>query len=515
MADSNKNVNGDPGEELMQKIVSLCKRRGFVFQSSDIYGGLKSAYDYGPLGVELKRNLADQWWRNMVHERENVVGLDGSIIMQSQVWRSSGHLASFTDPLVDCKVCKGLFRADKAPKAVLGDATEIVAPDKGVAKLWYETIKNQYCPEIERKGKTLTGAKAGECGYRCPFCGSPFLSDERAFNMVFRSFMGAVDPMAEVVDTVLSNKDLSRESMLSKVDDILKPSSVYLRPETAQAIFCQFLNVQGSLSLKLPFGIAQIGKSFRNEITVEHFIFRCCEFEQMEMEFFCDSEEDMKWLDYWKDERMNWWKSLANNPSNFKFRKHDPDELAHYSKECYDIEYQYPWGWDELEGIAHRGCYDLMAHSKGLVSEKQANSPKFKPKLAYIDPEKEDPETGKKGHRFIPTVIEPSGGLTRGLLVYLIDAYTEDMVPNAKGEMEKRVVMKFHPRLAPIKVAVFPLVKKEGMPEKAREIVQEFWKHGINSKYDEQHAIGRRYRRHDEIGTPYAITDEGWNCHNT
>lgn len=496
-------------ESLMQKVVSLCKRRGFVFQSSEIYGGLKSAYDYGPLGVELKRNLMDEWWRNMVHQRENVVGLDGSIIMHSQVWRSSGHLASFTDPLVDCKVCKERFRADKAPKASQGDDVTITAPDKGMAKQWEPLVREQFCAEIERRGKTLVGAKAGACGYVCPVCSSPFLSDERAFNMMFRSFMGAVDPMSEVVETVLKNRDKPRDEILSEIETALEPVSVYLRPETAQAIFVQYQNVQQTMAMKLPFGIAQVGKSFRNEITVEHFIFRSCEFEQLELEFFCEPEEDMKWLDYWKDERVNWWKGYANDPSKFRLRRHDADELAHYSKDCYDIEYDYPWGWDELEGIAHRGNYDLMAHSKGMVGEKKASKPNFQPKLNYLDPEREDPETGKKGYRFVPTVIEPSGGLTRGLLVYLIDAFTEDEVPNAKGEMEKRTVMKLHPRLAPIKVAVLPLVKKEGMPDKARAIVQEFWRHGINSRYDEQHAIGRRYRRHDEIGTPYALTVDG------
>ncbi|MHC4944710.1 MAG: glycine--tRNA ligase [Planctomycetota bacterium] len=497
------------GEKLMQKITSLCKRRGFVFPSSEIYGGLKSAYDYGPLGVELKRNIMDEWWRNIVHERENVVGLDGSIIMHSQVWRSSGHLASFTDPLVDCKICKERFRADRAPRAETGTEAVITAPDKGLAKQWVEMVQKQFCPEIERKGKTLLGARAGDCGYVCPVCGSPFLSDERAFNMMFRSFLGAVDPMAEVVDALMKHKDKSMEELLALVEKTLEPVSVYLRPETAQAIFCQFQNVQQSLSMKIPFGIAQVGKSFRNEITVEHFIFRSCEFEQLELEFFCEPEEDMKWFDYWKEERMAWWRRYANDPERFRFRKHEADELAHYSKECYDIEYEFPWGWDELEGIAHRGDYDLIAHSKGMVGEKKAASPKFQPKLNYLDPEMEDPETGKKGYRYVPTVIEPSGGLTRGFLVYLVDAFTEDEVPNAQGELEPRTVLKLHPRLAPIKAAVLPLVKKEGMPERAREIVQEFRKHGINSRYDEQHAIGRRYRRHDEIGTPYALTVDG------
>jgi glycyl-tRNA synthetase len=509
MANERKKTVRDPAEEQMQKVVSLCKRRGFIFQSSDIYGGLKSAYDYGPLGAELKRNLAEEWWRSTVHEREDVVGLDGAIMMHPKVWQSSGHLASFTDPLVDCKVCKERFRADKAPRAAEGAQAPITAPDKGIAKLWEEELKKSLCPEIVRKGKVLEGAVAGNCGYVCPVCGAPYLSDERAFNMMFRTFMGAVDPLAEVVDKVLENKDLPLETIRARVEEALEPVNLYLRPETAQAIFAQFTNIQQSLSLKIPFGIAQIGKSFRNEITVEHFIFRSCEFEQMELEYFCDPAEDFKWLNFWKDERMAWWQRFANDPSRFRFREHHRNELAHYCKACFDIEYAYPWGWDELEGIAHRGNFDLMAHSRGMVSEKEASSPGFKPRLVYFDPEREDPETGKKGYRYVPTVIEPSGGLTRGLLVYLLDAYTEDEVQSAKGRPESRTVMRFHPRLAPIKAAVLPLVKKEGMPEKAREIVKEFWSHGINSRYDEQHAIGRRYRRHDEIGTPFALTVDG------
>lgn len=508
------NPNKEPagtaeGDTLMQKIVSLCKRRGFVFPSSEIYGGLKSAYDYGPLGVELKRNIAEAWWRSMVHQRENVVGMDGSVIMHPHVWRSSGHLACFTDPLVDCLVCKERFRGDRAPRVDPGEAVEILAPDKGVAKEWERFVRERFEPSIRREGKKLLGAQAGDRGYVCPVCGSPFLSEERAFNMMFRTFLGAVDPLGLVVDAVLELRDRPREEIRARVEEVLDPSTVYLRPETAQAMFVQFLNIQQTMSLKLPFGIAQVGKAFRNEITVEHFIFRSCEFEQLELEFFCDPSEETRWLDYWKEERIAWWRGLANDASRFRLRRHAPEELAHYSKECYDIEYRYPWGWDELEGVAHRGSYDLLAHSRGMVSEKEAAQPEFRPRLAYFDPERVDPETGKKGYRFLPSVIEPSGGLTRGLLVFLLDAYTEDEVPNAKGEPEPRTVLRLHPSLAPIKAAVLPLVKRDGMPERAREIVQEFLAHGINSRYDEQHAIGRRYRRHDEIGTPYAITVDG------
>ena len=263
-------------------------------------------------------------------------------------------------------------------------------------------------------------------------------------------------------------------------------------------MFVQFQNCQQSMSMKIPFGIAQMGKSFRNEVTVEHFIFRSCEFEQMEMEFFVEPGTQKKWLDYWRDIRMDWWKSLANDPDKFRYRTHEKDELAHYADACYDIEYEYPWGFDELEGIASRTDYDLKKHAKHSGT-----------KLSYFDQQKEDPETGKNGWRYTPFVIEPAAGATRGLLVYLLDAYHEETVPDAEGNESSRVVMKLHPKLAPIKAAVFPLVKKEGLPEIARDIVSDFFKAGINARYDEQHSIGKRYRRHDEAGTPYCLTIDG------
>ena len=476
----------------MQKIVSLCKRRGFVFQSSEIYGGLKSAYDYGPLGVELKRNIMTAWWRDMVHRREDVVGIDASIIMHPRVWEASGHLAGFSDPLVDCHICKERFRADKAPTANEGDPLTLEYADKARAQTALELIKERFGVELTRDGKTLKGAVAGKRGYVCPNCASPWLSDERQFNLMFRSSIGPVDPLGAVAAAVERGDfaGLGGRELRAKIEEITKESAVYLRPETAQAMFVQFLNVQQSMSMKVPFGIAQMGKSFRNEITVEHFIFRSCEFEQMEMEFFCEPGTDDEWMTYWSEARIAWWKKFSNDPSKFRLRAHEKSELAHYAKGCFDVEYLYPWGWGELEGIANRTDYDLKKHAEYSGA-----------KISYFDPEAQK--------RFVPYVIEPAAGATRGLLVYLVDAYCEENVPGAKGEDATRVVLKLHPQLAPIKVAVMPLVKKGGMPEKAREVVEQFFRRGISARYDEQHAIGKRYRRHDEIGTPWCLTIDG------
>ena len=462
----------------MQKIVSLAKRRGFIFQSSEIYGGLKSAYDYGPLGTELKRNLMQAWWKAMVYSREDVVGLDASIMMHPNVWRASGHLAGFSDPLVDCLNCKERFRADKAPT---------FAP--GTQVTWQEGGK--------KGGATRKGA-VGERGYVCPVCSATTLSDERQFNLMFRTSLGPVDPTGELVSHLQQNPGLTGPALKEAIETIMARNAVYLRPETAQAMFVQFLNVQQSMGMKVPFGIAQMGKSFRNEITTEHYIFRSCEFEQMEMEFFVQPGSQQKWLEYWREERMAFWKTYANNKEGFRARPHAPDELAHYADACYDIEYAYPWGWGELEGIASRTDYDLRKH------EEHAGV-----KLSYFDVQATCPETGKTGWRYTPYVIEPAAGATRGVLVYLLDAYHEEQVPDAKGEDATRVVMRFHPHLAPIKVAILPLVKKNGMPELARAIAKRFFQAGINARYDEQHAIGKRYRRHDEIGTPVCLTVDG------
>ena len=475
--DSREDAKDSGKLDLMSKIVSLCKRRGFIFQSSEIYGGLKSCYDYGPLGVELKRNIAAEWWRSMVYRREDVVGIDASIMMHPKVWETSGHLSGFSDPLVDCLNCKERFRADKAPKAAPG------APIK-----WRKGGK--------ASGEEISGT-AGACGYVCPVCGASTLSGERQFNLMFRTSMGPVDPLSDFAREI-HGKTLSVEEIRGKLEEAVRSSAVYLRPETAQAMFVQFLNVQQTTSMKVPFGIAQIGKSFRNEIVTEHFVFRSCEFEQMEMEYFIEPGTQEEWLKYWREARIAWYRKLANSPEKFKLRQHDEDELAHYSDDCWDIEYDYPWGWGELEGIASRTDYDLTKHSQASGA-----------KLSYFDQQKNDPVTGKPGWRYTPYVIEPAAGLTRAVLCFLLDAYAEERGQDHEGNEKIRVLLKLNPRLAPFKAAVLPLVKKDGHPEKAREIVAQFRKAGINVSYDEQQSIGKRYAKHDEIGTPYCLTIDG------
>jgi glycyl-tRNA synthetase len=531
--------------DVMKKLVALCKNRGFVFQSSEIYGGLKSAYDYGPLGAELKRNLMGEWWRDMVTTRENVVGIDASIIMHPNVWRASGHAAGFADPLVDCKVSKERFRADKAPRPAPGDALPITCADKGVAKDWAERIAKDYEVELDRDGNVLHGLKAISTtefgffpkgatapsktwafrGYVGPTFGCPFLTEEKQFNLMFRTSLGPVDQMGDIalaIGELTAAPDLAAavrarygkacdEGVLAKalaendrariiravMEHLSQASLAYLRPETAQAMFVQFKNVLDSSGMKPPFGIAQMGKSFRNEVTVEHFIFRSCEFEQMEMEFFCEPGTQKEWMAFWKEARMSWWTRFANYPGDFKFRQHAKDEMAFYADDCYDVEYKYPWGWGELEGIASRTDYDLSQHEKhsGVT-------------LQYVDQEKAGPD-GKKPWKYKPFVIEPAAGATRAVLCFLLDAYHEEERTTATGEKEVRTVLKLHPRLAPIKCAVLPLVKKDGMPEKAREIIAALLKAGVNAKYDEKASIGKRYAKHDEIGTPWCITVDG------
>ncbi|MFW5751328.1 MAG: glycine--tRNA ligase [Planctomycetota bacterium] len=532
-------------DDVMKKLVALCKRRGFVFQSSEIYGGLKSAYDYGPLGAELKRNLQSEWWRNMVHTRENVVGIDASIIMHPDVWRASGHAAGFADPLVDCLVSKERFRADKAPRPAVGDDLVLSAMDKGQAKTYQAIIADRYGLTLERDGRDLKGlyvrdANTVGCrhdpafthpfrGYVSPCVGSPFLSEERQFNLMFRTALGAVDPMqdvAEVVGHLTAAPDLATavrerfaktmrrdESPLARavadgdrgcilravIEELIGGHMCYLRPETAQAMFVQFRNVMDTQGLKPPFGIAQMGKSFRNEVTVEHFIFRSCEFEQMEMEFFCEPGTQSEWLDYWKGERIDWWRSLANYPEDFAFRRHEPDELAHYADDCYDVEFRYPWGWDELEGIASRTDHDLHQHEQHSGQ-----------KLRYTDTDKADPETGATPWTYRPFVIEPAAGATRGVLCYLLDAYHEEERRDAKGKPVTRTVLKLHPRLAPIKCAVLPLVaNKDEFVDHARKVIDQLLAAGVPARFDRKGAIGKRYAKHDEIGTPYCITVDG------
>ncbi len=458
----------------MAEVVSLCKRRGFVFQNSEIYGGLKSCYDYGPLGVELKRNIADQWWDSVVTQRSDVVGMEGSIFMHPQVWRTSGHVGGFNDPLVDCHNCKERFRPDKVELREVG--SEVI-----------------YVKGGKKKGQKLKGV-VGPDGYVCPVCQSPDLSEERQFNLMFNTQYGPIDPTAKLMND-LAGKAWSKEELAEKFKQALDPGTVYLRPETAQAIFVQYLNVQQTTSMKPPFGIAQMGKSFRNEIVTEHFIFRSCEFEQMEMEFFVPPGEQAKWLDYWKDQRIKWYRDLANYDDAFRLRSHDESELAHYADACYDIEYDFPWGWDELEGVASRTNYDLAKHAEAS-----------KVKLSYFDQQAQDPETGKTGWRYIPYVIEPAAGLTRAVLVYLCDALHEDETTDANGNARTRQVLKLHPKLAPYKASFMPLLRKPEQKEFAQKLADQFRKKGISVTYDEVGSIGKRYARHDEIGTPFACT---------
>lgn len=460
--------------DLLKKIVSLSKRRGFIFQSSEIYGGLKSAYDFGPLGVELKRNIAQEWWRTMVLEREDIVGLDASIMMDPTVWKASGHLAGFSDPLVDCYNCKERFRPDKVDPSEPGSEVTYVKGGKD-------------------KGEKLTDL-VGDCGYVCPKCSSPELSDVRQFNLMFRTSIGPVDPLNSFLDDI-QEKKLSKQELRAKLEEAIHGSAIYLRPETAQAIFVQFLNVQQTMSMKVPFGIAQQGKSFRNEITTERFVFRTCEFEQMEMEFFIEPNTADEWMDYWTAARMQWWTKFANNKDAFRLRPHEADELAHYATGCFDVEYRYPWGWDELEGIASRTNYDLTKHQEYSGT-----------KMSYFDQNKTDPETGKSGWRYLPWVIEPAAGLTRGVLAFLLDAYAEETGTDASGNEKTRVLLKLNPRLAPYKAAILPLVRKDGLPDVGREIAREFFSEGLSVRYDEVQSIGKRYARHDEVGTPYCIT---------
>ena len=403
---------------VMDKLVSLAKRRGFVFQSSEIYGGLGSVWDYGPLGVELKKNLKERWWRSMVHERDDIEGLDAAILMHPKVWEASGHVAGFTDPLVDCKICKNRFRADD------------------------ERIKGE----------------PGTPTVQCPVCGNRgTLTEPRLFNLMFKTFMGPVEEQA---------------------------AQIYLRPETAQGIFVNYLNVQQSSRQKIPFGIAQIGKAFRNEITPGNFIFRTREFEQMEMQFFVKPGEDEKWFEYWKQRRMEWLQTLGLRPEKLRFHQHGPGELAHYAKNAFDIEYEFPFGWKEFEGIHNRTDFDLSRHQE--FSGK---------KLEYLDAASKE--------KFVPYVVETSIGADRLTLVVLVDAYTEDQV-----EGEPRVVLRLHPSIAPIKAGVFPLVNKDGMQEVASRIHDDL-RRRMPVFYDDKGAIGRRYRRQDEAGTPFGITIDG------
>jgi glycyl-tRNA synthetase len=398
----------------MDKIVSLSKRRGFVFPSSEIYGGLGSSYDYGHYGVLLKNNVKNQWWRAMLQERDDIVALDSAIIQHPRTWEASGHLAGFTDPLVDCRTCKLRFREDHLDQSACG-----------------------------RKPSKHPG-ETPECD----------LTEARDFNLMFQTTVGPVQE---------------------------EGSTVYLRPETAQGIFLNFKNYLQFSRKKPPFGIAQIGKSFRNEITTGNFIFRTREFEQMEMEFFVPPDDATRWHQHWLAERMKWWTDLGLRPDHLRLRPHEADELSHYSTATSDVEYLFPIGWSELEGIADRGDFDLTQHAKFSGQ-----------KLEYVDT--------ATGDRYVPHVIEPAAGADRAMLAFIVDAYDEDEI-----EGERRTVLRLHPILAPVKVAVLPLVRKDGQPELATEVYRDL-RERVQAEYDEGGAIGRRYRRQDEIGTPWAVT---------
>jgi len=397
--------DGEPPSDLMERVVNLCKRRGFIFPSAEIYGGFRSTYDYGPLGVNMLRNVKQAWWRSMVQMRNDVVGIDAAILSPPQIWEASGHIATFTDPLVDCRNCHERWRADK-----------------------------------------IEGT--------CPNCGSSDLTEPRAFHLMFKTHAGPVEEDSAVA---------------------------YLRPETAQGMFVNFLNVLQTTRKKPPFGIAQVGKSFRNEITPQNFVFRTREFEQMEMEFFVPPEEGQKWFDYWLDERMHWYLDLGIPADRLRLRHHDPDELSHYSKGTADVEFLFPWGWDELEGVANRGDFDLTAHSNASGE-----------RLEYFDQ--------ATGERYVPHVIEPAAGATRTMMAFLLAAYDEDEVSG-----ERRTVLRLDPRLAPYQVAVLPLSKNDTLEPLSREVLS-LLQPLCMCDYDLTQSIGRRYRRQDEVGTPWCVT---------
>jgi glycyl-tRNA synthetase len=483
--------------ELMEKLVSLCKRRGFIFPSSEIYGGLNGAWDYGPLGVELKRNIKTAWWQDMLSRHDEtlapegapgayaMVGLDSSILMNPKVWEASGHVGGFNDPMVDCRETKNRYRADQlvvfelewlseeqtrervgdilfASPGEIGKTSEsaLMEPHRKRIKAlrksrpggeWILTAVPSALEDPELRARTLApGASAPGT-----------LTAPRSFNLMFKTYVGALEDNSSVA---------------------------YLRPETAQGIFVNFKNVCDTARVKLPFGIGQIGKAFRNEINPRNFTFRSREFEQMEIEFFCRPDQAAMWYAYWRDHRFGWYRSLGIGTEKLALREHEPSELAHYAVGCADVEYAFPFGRSELEGIANRTDFDLRQHMDASGKD-----------LRYFD----DQETDADKRRYVPHVIEPSAGADRAALAFLCEAYAEDEV-----EGEPRTVLRLHPRLAPIKAAVFPLVKKDGMPEQALQIYRAL-RHRFNAFYDERGAIGRRYRRQDEAGTPFCVTVDG------
>lgn len=417
-------------------VVSLCKRRGFVYPCGEIYGGTRSAWDYGPLGVALKENIKRQWWRSMVQTRDDVVALDSSIILPRQTWVASGHVGEFSDPLTECQSCHKRFRADH--------------------------LQEGYADKQAKKGREVDPDDVPLSDITCPSCGNIAWTEPREFNMMLKTYLGVIED----------------ESGLH-----------YLRPETAQGIFVNFANVQGTSRKKPPFGIAQIGKSFRNEITPGNFIFRTREFEQMEMEFFVKPGEDEEWHQYWIDERTRWYTDLGIDPANIRHYEHPQEKLSHYSKRTVDLEYRFNFAgseWGELEGVANRTDFDLSTHSEHSGQD-----------LSYYDQ--------ASGERYTPYVIEPAAGLGRSLMTFLVDAYAEDEAPNTKGGVDRRVVLRLDPRLAPVKVAVLPLSRNADLTPKAKDLAATLRRHWMVD-VDDAGAIGKRYRRQDEIGTPYCVT---------
>jgi glycyl-tRNA synthetase len=440
----------------MDKLVSLCKRRGFIFQSSEIYGGLNGCWDYGPLGVELLNNIKQAWWQAMTY-REDIEGLDASILMHSKVWEASGHVEQFTDPMVDCKECKARYRLDflfedlslKKKREIL---KHLIPDSRG--EFPESEVLTLFPKWVEKGPNEITQL------LNCPNCGNlGTFTEVRQFNLMFKSFIGPVEDSSAVV---------------------------YLRPETAQGIYVNFLNVLSASRQKIPFGIAQIGKAFRNEINTKNFLFRTREFEQMEMQFFVKPGTDEKWFEYWRNERFQWFLNLGMAKERLRFQRHEGKHLAHYAKDAYDIEFEFPFGWGEIEGVHNRTDYDLTRHQQ--YSGKN---------LTYFDEETKE--------RYTPYVIETSAGASRSLMAFLVNAYAEEEAPTADGKLELRTVLRLHRKLSPIKGAFFPLVNRDGMPEIARKIEQDI-RPSFKVFYDESGAVGRRYRRQDEAGTPFCFT---------
>lgn len=446
-------------EVTLDKIVSLAKRRGYVFQSSEIYGGLNGCWDYGPMGVELLRNIKDEWWRAMTL-RDNIEGVDASILMHPRVWEASGHVENFTDPMVDCKQCKARYRVD-----VLLDELSLKKKKELLRELDPEKFGGQQKDEfiLEEFSKLLeSDQQAAKLVpmISCPNCGNKgTFTEARKFNLMFKTFVGPVEDSS---------------------------AAVFLRPETAQGIFVNFQNVLASSRQKLPFGIAQIGKAFRNEINTKNFLFRTREFEQMEMQFFVKPGSDDEWFEYWRGERMNWYIGLGMSKEQLRWHQHPKEKLAHYAKDAYDIEFLFPFGWGEIEGVHNRTNYDLSRHEE--YSGKA---------MKYFDEESKE--------KFTPFVIETSSGASRSFMAFLTGSYSEEEAPTADGKVETRVVLKLHPRLAPVKAAILPLVNRDGMQDIAHKIEDDL-RFQYRVFYDDSGAVGRRYRRQDEVGTPFCVT---------